>query len=81
MARMLQHHKELDSEGKGKCSVPMWRGGVPDGFCDEIAYGKRPEGKTLQRWDGYEYRLDGLYSGYVPGLACPMHGGPKGDGV
>ena len=33
-------------------------------------------GKTHRRWDGYEYRDDGRYAGYVPGAACPKHGGP-----
>lgn len=26
---------------------------------------------------GEEHRWDGLYNGYVPGLACYAHGGPK----
>jgi hypothetical protein len=26
---------------------------------------------------GREFRADGKYSGYVPYLACPCHGGPK----
>jgi len=60
-----------------KCSVPMWRNGTPAGACDQPAYGERPPGKTYRRWDGYEYRADGRYPGYVPGLACPIHGGPK----
>lgn len=64
-------------EVAGKCSVPMWTAGCPDGFCDQAAYGKRPQAPTHRRWDGFEYRDDGLYTGYVPGLACPMHGGPK----
>lgn len=61
----------------GKCSVPMWCVGVPAGFCDEPAFGERPPGTSYRRWDGFEYRDDGLYAGYVPGLACPKHGGPK----
>ena len=67
----------MDEEGRGLCSVPMWRMGLPFGFCDEEAYGERPPGRTHVRWDGYEYRDDGLYAGYVPALACPGHGGPK----
>lgn len=63
MAQCSKHHKELDKNGEGKCSVPMWMNGVPAGFCDDIAYGE------LQRFDG-------KYSGYVPYLACPAHGGP-----
>lgn len=61
----------------GKCSVPMWMGGMPAGTCDKDAYGKRPPGKVYRRWDGCEYRADGKYPGYVPELACPQHGGPK----
>ena len=62
MAVCSKHHLELDANGVGKCSVPMWSGGVPAGFCDEPAYGKPLRG------GGY---------GYIPGLACPEHGGPK----
>ncbi len=76
MSRCCEHHIKL-TNGIGKCSVPMWQMGMPAGFCDRDAYGNRPEGKTIRRWDGFEYRDDGLYSGYVPYLACPCHGGPK----
>lgn len=62
MAVCNKHHLELDANGVGKCSVPMWGGGCPAGFCDEPAYG-RP-------------LPDNGYDGYVPGLACPGHGGP-----
>ena len=77
MSRLSKRHEELDDAGVGMCSVPMWASGCPAGFCDKPAYGKRPLGKIIRRWDGYEYRVDGLYSGYVPGLACPRHGGPS----
>lgn len=39
MAVCSKHHKELDKNGIGKCSVPMWRNGMPAGFCDKTAYG------------------------------------------
>lgn len=77
MARLCAHHQQLNDQGVGKCSVPMWSGGGPAGFCDNDAYGERPEGKTYTRWDGHEWRADGRYAGYVPALACPGHGGPK----
>lgn len=77
MSTLWKHHQELNSCGEGKCSVPMWMGGGPAGFCDRTAYGERPRAEVFRRWDGYEYRADGLYAGYVPALACPMHGGPK----
>lgn len=62
MARCSRNHKEL-AGGVGKCSVPMWSGGVPAGFCDADAYG--PEEKGQLR-----------YEGYIPFLACHAHGGP-----
>lgn len=77
MSTLLKRHTELDSSGVGRCSVPMWCNGVDAGFCDNTAYGERPEGRTIRRWDGFDYRNDGLYAGSVPGLACPVHGGPK----
>lgn len=63
MPRCSDHHMTLNKDGEGKCSVPMWRGSAPAGFCDRVAYGV------------YEYREDG-YQGYVPYLACFVHGGP-----
>jgi len=77
MSVMSKHHREL-TNGAGKCSVPMWSGGCPDGFCDEPAYGFRPDCETFRdAYTGEIKRLDGRYNGYVPGLACPKHGGPK----
>jgi len=79
MSRMGEQHKQLDENGRGKCSVPMWSNGGDAGFCNEESYGFRPECKTIPGpwWDrGNETRVDGRYSGYVPGLACPCHGGP-----
>jgi len=77
MAICSQHHKELDKNGEGKCSVPMWINGCPAGFCDEPAYGFPIPYETMRSWDGQDIRLDGGYTGYVPYLACPAHGGPK----
>ena len=71
-----KHHKELNENGVGKCSVPMWSGGCPAGFCDEPAYGEPTPCRRFSvngRW----VREDGSYAGYVPALACPSHGGPK----
>jgi len=39
MSTLSEHHKVL-TNGIGKCSVPMWIGGYPAGFCDEPAFGK-----------------------------------------
>lgn len=76
--RTSKCHNELDENGVGRCSVPMWCNGIPAGFCDEIAYGKPEPCKRYQRRDGTTFRADGRYDGYVPGLACHAHGGPKG---
>ena len=77
MAICSKHHKELDENGVGKCSVPMWSGGVPAGFCDKPAYGKPSKCEMLRDTRGKLIRIDGKYAGYVPFLACPEHGGPK----
>lgn len=61
MSSLSKHHVEL-TNGVGKCSKPMWQGGLPAGFCDDPAYGRSNSRK---------------YSGYVPALACPNHGGPE----
>jgi hypothetical protein len=77
MSSTSKHHHELNEFGEGKCSVPMWTYDGPAGFCDESAYGKPSSAPVHIRWDGYAYRDDGKYTGYVPGLACPSHGGPR----
>ncbi|MBU2018015.1 MAG: hypothetical protein KJ941_00085 [Bacteroidetes bacterium] len=77
MSSLNDHHQKL-TNGVGKCSVPMWSGGMPAGFCDNDAYGFRPPGESwYNRHVGQQIRFDGKYGGYVPGLACPIHGGPK----
>lgn len=78
MTRMGKCHEEL-TDGIGKCSVPMWSAGCPAGFCNNDAFGFRPKSRVLIRADQYRPAIceDGRYSGYVPGLACPVHGGPK----
>lgn len=76
MASTLKHHHEL-MNGVGKCSVPMWVGGCPSGFCDEPAYGERPRCEEFSNYAaGRRVRVDGKYNGYIPGLACQAHGGP-----
>lgn len=70
MSRCSDHHMKL-TNGKGKCSVPMWQNGCPAGFCDEDAFGPPTLCNTYR--DGYK--------GYVPGLACPAHGGPSCPGI
>lgn len=63
--RLGKCHQEVDEQGIGKCSVPMWQNGCPAGFCDSPAYGRQTD------WGRR------MYDGYVPSLACPAHGGPK----
>lgn len=77
MSSTSSHHHEL-TNGVGKCSVPMWEyPGVPAGFCDKPAYGKRPGGTQWRdAYTGELKRLDGKFNGYIPGLACQVHGGP-----
>ncbi len=77
MASLCKHHIELNEFGEGRCSVPMFSAGGPDGFCDKPAYGNQPPGRIYTRWDGHAYREDGRYPGYVPALACKGHGGPR----
>lgn len=78
MATLSKHHQELNAFGEGKCSVPMWSMGCPAGFCDAPAYGERPPCKSFFNYCTQEMqREDGRYSGYVPALACPAHGGPR----
>lgn len=76
MASLSKHHEEL-VDGRGKCSVPMWCDDIPGGFCDQLAYGERPPGEEWRdAHTGELKRRDGKFNGYVPGLACPVHGGP-----
>ena len=63
MACLSRWHQEL-TDGVGKCSVPMWSAGVPAGFCDKDAYGMQTD------------QGQSRFSGYVPALCCPGHGGP-----
>lgn len=67
MAVKGKHHDELDENGVGKCSVPMWCMGCPVGFCDEPAYGKQIRNGNV----------NALTRPFCTGLACPNHGGPR----
>jgi hypothetical protein len=78
MSRISKAHEELDALGIGKCSCPMWQGGVPAGFCDEPAYGPQTTSPRIYNYPMMrEQRYDGRYDGYVPALACPAHAGPR----
>lgn len=81
MSRTNKHHREL-TNGKGKCSVPMWMGGCPAGFCDKDAFGERPHSpQVYHSGKGHTVREDGKYDGSVSGLACVGHGGPSCPGI
>lgn len=80
MSVMGKQHRRL-IDGKGYCSVPKWRDGLPDGFCNDPAYGFRPKSDGFVTAYGEVVRHDGRYSGYVPALACPGHGGPEAKDV
>jgi len=77
MSSIGHEHRELVN-GVGKCSKPMWDGyGMPNGFCDQPAYGPYVEGEWYRNaYSGERVRFDGKFCGYVPALACPRHGGP-----
>lgn len=78
MSSLSKRHRDLDERGVGKCSVPMWIGGCPGGFCDKPAFGKPPLSREYyNHCSGQHQREDGRYNGYVPGLACIGHGGPR----
>jgi hypothetical protein len=76
MARCGPRHMELDENGEGLCSVPMWCNGLPAGFCDRPAFGKPVPCEMWRDGRGVLRRTDNRYDGYVPALACPAHGGP-----
>jgi len=71
-----KNHNHVNGKGEGKCSVPMWSGGCPDGLCDKPAYSKHKGGKySNDPYTGERLFLDGTYGGFVSGLACVGHGG------
>lgn len=81
MASLSKHHREL-TNGVGKCSVPVWLGGCPAGFCDEPAYGEYIDGERYPRAAHIRHemqgkRMDNKFDGLVMGLACPAHCGPQ----
>lgn len=85
MARLSDHHKPVCGV-EGKCSVPMFDGYGPSGFCDRPAYGEQYDFGS-----GYEdpsWLRPGQWAGgggrsrpYAPGLCCDAHGGPRADQI
>lgn len=81
MSCTQDHHHKLTNHS-GKCSVPMYRGGFPDGFCDKPAFGDYIDTKErYPRGPHRGERMDNKFDGYVPGLACQGHGGPPCPGL
>ena len=77
-AECKQAHDDACNGVLGKCSVPMWMHGCPAGTCENKAYGLRPPSRMWMNYSaGRMMREDLRYDGYVPGLACFVHGGPK----
>jgi hypothetical protein len=61
----------------GKCRVPMWSAGVPDGFCDKEAFGQQLPRAILEQERGFNPRYNRIP--YCHGPCCPGHGGPTAD--
>lgn len=60
---------------RGRCRVPMWCGGLPDGFCGEEAFGPQYPREYLAAVD---CRPVNDWP-YAVGHCCKKHGGP-GEG-
>ena len=73
MASLTERHEKLIN-GHAPCSVPMWMGGCPAGFCDDIAYGKQTK-EYRDSFRGRDPRYD--RPAYAPAFACVGHGGPR----
>lgn len=80
MATLNKEHQQLNEYGEGRCSVPMWCNGSPAGFCDEPSYSNHKGGSYFEVRGDRRY-TNGAYSGYVPALACPAHGGKTKEEV
>lgn len=87
MARMGEYHNP-GCGVVGKCSVPMWQGGCPSGFCDDPAYGQQYEAGTRHAPPWWSWRDRNGYwvdptriPPFAMGFCCPNHGGPAEDGI
>ncbi len=66
------------ADDPGRCSCPMWHAsGFPAGYCCKDAFGPYIDGEKYVDGPNKGKRIDGKYSGWVPRLACPDHGGPE----
>ena len=87
MARLQEQHMAKCGV-EGKCSVPMWSGGAPSGFCDEPAFGEQYEPDTKYapgHWSRRDRYGTWLNPYAIPpmatGLCCKRHGGPEQDAI
>jgi hypothetical protein len=55
----------------GKCRVPLWCMGVPDGYCGEPTMGPQLPLPYLRQTRGWSSAT------YCFGPCCPSHGGPR----
>lgn len=74
MSTLQQHHKILNEAGVEKCSVPMWSGGSPAGFCDADAYGKRPYSPMRMNYCAGQMMRDAMP---FMGWKCPWFDNPR----
>ena len=87
MSRMHEHHKPKCGVD-GKCSVPMFSGYGPAGFCDKDAFGEQYEPGSKYAPGHWSPRdRNGCWINpnnlppYAPGLCCKSHGGPDANGI
>jgi hypothetical protein len=88
MSRLAEHHRAKCGV-EGKCSVPMWMGGAPSGFCDEPAYGEQYSEGTRHappHWsqrdrNGYYFTPHPITPPFAMGLCCSRHGGPSAEAI
>jgi hypothetical protein len=62
------HHMANVCGKEGKCSVPMWQGGAPSGFCDHPAFGEQYSN---------DYRWRPREKPFAIGYCCDHHDGPS----
>ncbi|WP_370309256.1 hypothetical protein [Sphingobium abikonense] len=96
MARLSDHHQPKCGV-EGKCSVPMWSGYGPDGFCDKPAWGEQYSEREPSRGQSGRHAphhwpqrdRNGFYPSHLvhlrppmaDGYCCANHGGPREDQI
>lgn len=73
MARIGEEHAAKCGV-TGKCSVPLFGGYGPEGFCDRPAYGEQYQGRLSQFFGNNR-------APYAPSLCCKIHGGAGEEDV